>query len=58
MVDPESGARCTIRDTRAAGAERYHWTVNGVGEPYPVAAERTSELAEARSQVEPALAGK
>jgi hypothetical protein len=36
MVDPEIGARCTIRDTRAADAERYHWTVSIVGEPGPV----------------------
>ena len=36
MVDPQSGARCAIHDTRTAGAERYHWTVTIVGEPEPV----------------------
>jgi hypothetical protein len=57
MVDPPSGARCAIRDTRAAGEERYHWTVAVVGEPELVAAGRSAELAEARSQAEAALAG-
>ena len=52
MVDPESGARCAIRDTRAAGAERYHWTVTVIGKPGPVAAGRTGDAAEARSQAE------
>jgi hypothetical protein len=35
MVDPRSGTRCAIRDTRAAGAERYYWTVTVFGEPDP-----------------------
>jgi hypothetical protein len=56
MVDPESGARCAIRDTRAAGAERYHWTVTVVGKPGQVTAGRAGELAEARSQAEAASA--
>ena len=55
MVDPQSGARCAIRDTRVAGGERYHWTVTVVGEPAPVAAGRTGEPAEARSHAEKAL---
>jgi hypothetical protein len=55
MVDPRSCARYAIRDTRAAGAERYHWTVSVVGERDPVAAGRTGEFAEARSQAEAAL---
>ena len=49
MVDPESGARCAIRDTRAEGAERYHWTATIAGTPGPMAAGRTSDAAEARS---------
>ena len=27
IVDLQSGARCAIRDTGAAGGGRYHWTV-------------------------------
>jgi hypothetical protein len=57
MVDPQSGARCAIRDTRVAGGERYHWTVAVVGEPEPVASGRTGEPGEARSQAEAALKG-
>jgi hypothetical protein len=55
MVDPQSGARCAIRDTRVAGAERYHWTVMIIGEPDPVAVRRTSDIAMARSGAEAAL---
>jgi hypothetical protein len=47
----------SIRDTRAAGAERYHWTVTVFGEPGPVADGRTAEQKAARSAVEAALAG-
>jgi hypothetical protein len=56
MVDPRSGTRCAIRDTRRAGAERYCWTVTVFGEPDPVAAGRTAELQAARFEVETALA--
>jgi hypothetical protein len=55
MVDSGCGARCAIRDTRAAGGERYQWTVTVVGELAPVAAGRTGEPAEARSRAEGAL---
>jgi len=41
MVDPGCGARCAIRDTGAAGADRYYWTIAAVGEFDPVAAGRT-----------------
>jgi hypothetical protein len=56
MVDPERGVRCAIRDTGAVGPDRYHWTVAVFGEPEPMAAGRSGELGEARSQVEAALA--
>jgi hypothetical protein len=56
MVDPRSGRRCAIRDTRAAGAERYYWTVTVIGESHPVAAGRTAEPQAARFEVETALA--
>jgi hypothetical protein len=52
LVDPESGARCAIRDTEAAGADRYHWTVAFLGDINPVAAGPTGEPVEA-----PSLAG-
>ena len=55
FVDPESGARCAIRDTMGPGVERYYWSVAAFGD-HQVAAGRTGELAEARSQAEAALA--
>ena len=54
FVDPDSGARCAIRDTGALGAERYYWTVSAFGD-HQVAAGRTGDLIEARSQAEAAL---
>ena len=50
-----SGARCAIRDSRAPGAERYLWMLTVFGY-YQVAAGRTGELGNARSQAEAALA--
>jgi hypothetical protein len=55
MVDPQSGARCAVRETRAQGAERYHWTVAVVGMPDLIATGRTSDVAAARSEAEAAL---
>ena len=55
MVDPRSGTRCAIRDTRRAGAERYYWTVTVIGEPDPVAAGRIGEIADARAAAEVAV---
>jgi len=55
MVDPQSGARCAIRDTRQEGRERYHWTVTVVGVPEPVAAGRAGDGATARARAEAAL---
>jgi hypothetical protein len=55
MVDPRLGARCAIRDTRVAGAERYYWTMTVIGEPDPVAAGRTADIAAARAQAEATL---
>jgi hypothetical protein len=56
MIDPESGGRCAIRDSRAHGPERYLWTLTVFG--YQQLAEgRTGQLAEARSRAEAALAG-
>ena len=55
FVDPDSGGRCAVRDTGVLGGERYYWTVSAFGE-HQVAAGRTEELTEARSQAEAALA--
>jgi len=57
MVDLRSGVRCAIRDTRAAGGERYHWTVTVVGMSDPIATGRTNDVASVRLQAEAALGG-
>jgi hypothetical protein len=49
IVDPTSGARGIVRDTRADGAYRFHWSVVPPEEPLPIAAGRTGGLARARS---------
>jgi hypothetical protein len=54
FIDPDTGARCAVRDTGATGAERYYWTVLAFGERQ-VADGRTEELTEARSRAEAAL---
>src|ERR1700730_19449052 len=51
LVDPESGARCAVRDTGALGAERYFWTVSAFGD-HQVAAGRSAEVTEARTEAE------
>jgi hypothetical protein len=56
FVDPESGARCVIRDTGTPGMERYLWTVTVFGD-HQLTEGRAGEVAEARSQAEAALAG-
>jgi hypothetical protein len=55
IVDPASGARGIVRDTRADGAYRFHWSVIPAEEPLPIAAGRTGGLARARSIAEQAL---
>jgi hypothetical protein len=55
FIDPNTGARCAIRDTGATGTERYYWTVSVFGESQ-VAEGRTEELTDARSHAESALA--
>ena len=55
LVDPVSGARGIIRDTRGDGAYRFHWSVIPLEESLPIAAGRTGGLAWARSVVEEAL---
>jgi hypothetical protein len=48
MLDPECRARCAVRGTRAARAERFDWSVTVRG-AHPVAAGRAGELAEPRA---------
>jgi hypothetical protein len=55
IVDPASSARGIIRDTRADGAYRFHWSVIPTEESLPIGAGRTSELTRARSLAEVAL---
>jgi hypothetical protein len=55
IVDPASGARGIVRDTRADGAYRFHWSVIPSEEPLPIAAGRTGGLARARLIAEQAL---
>jgi hypothetical protein len=55
IVDPVSGARGIIRDTRADGVYRFHWSVIPSEESLPIAAGRTGGLAWARSIAEEAL---
>lgn len=54
-VDPTSGARGIVRDTRAEGIYRFHWSVIPPEESLPIAAGRTGGLARARSIAEEAL---
>src|SRR5205823_1430857 len=51
MVDPRSGARCAIRDTRAADEERYYWTVTVIGEPDPVATARIGDIGDEQERL-------
>jgi len=54
MVDPRSGARAVIRDTRSE-AGRFHWSVMAAGEMYPASEGRTNDLARAQSVAGAAL---
>jgi hypothetical protein len=51
MIDPESGARCAIRESGHSGAERYLWTVSVFGY-HQWAAGRTGEPEKAHSKTE------
>jgi len=55
IVDPASGARAIVRDTRADGAYRFHWSVIPSEESLPIAAGRTGGPARARAVAEEAL---
>jgi hypothetical protein len=55
MVDADCRARGIIRDTRAGGVERFHWSVIPPGQSRPVAEGRTADLTRARCVAESAL---
>ena len=55
MIDHDCLARCSIRDTGAARADRFLWSVTLLGQLDPIAAGRAGEIAEARALAEQAL---
>ena len=55
LIDPKCGARGIIRDTRARGAGRFHWSVSGPGQSHTVAAGHTGRIALGRWLAEIAL---
>jgi hypothetical protein len=55
IVDPECRARGIIRDTGAAGIDRFCWSVIPPGQSHPVAEGRAADLTRARAVAEAAL---
>ena len=55
LVDPECRARGIIRDTRARGADRFHWSVLAPEQSHTIAAGHTGRIARGRSLAEMAL---
>jgi hypothetical protein len=55
LVDPECQARGIIRDTRARGADRFHWSVLAPDQSHTVAAGHTGRIARGRMLTETAL---
>jgi len=55
LVDPECQARGIIRDTRARGADRFHWSVLAPDQSHTVAAGHTGRIARGRWLAETAL---
>src|SRR6516165_5414601 len=55
LVDPQSRARCAVRDMRAPGLDRFQWSVTVLGQSRPIAVGRTGQRAEARSLAEQAF---
>jgi hypothetical protein len=48
LIDPECRARGIIRDTRARGADRFHWSVLPEDQSHSVAAGHTEKIARGR----------
>jgi hypothetical protein len=55
LVDPECQARGIIRDTRARGADRFHWSVLPADQSHSLAAGHTGKIARGRWLAEMAL---
>ena len=55
LVDPECQARGIIRDTRARGADRFHWSVLAPDQSLTVASGHTGRIARGRWLAEVAL---
>ena len=55
FVDPECQARGIVRDTRARGADRFHWSVLAPGQSHTVASGHTGRIARGRWLAEIAL---
>jgi hypothetical protein len=55
LIDPECQARGIIRDTRARGADRFHWSVLAPDQSHTVASGHTGRIARARPLAEMAL---
>ena len=56
VISRDCSARCAVRDTRAAGEDRFRWTVAVLGQLDPVAEGRAKDRAEARLHAETAAA--
>ena|SRR5215467_5042791 len=56
MISQDCSARCVVRDTRAAGEDRFRWTVAVLGELDPIAEGRAENRLEARRLAEAAVA--
>jgi hypothetical protein len=55
IIDPECQARGIIRDTRARGADRFHWSILAPDQSHTVAAGHTGRIPRARLLAEAAL---
>jgi hypothetical protein len=55
LIDPECQARGIIRDTRARGADRFHWSVLAPDQSHSVAAGHTGKIARGRWLAEMAV---
>jgi hypothetical protein len=55
IIDAECQGRGIIRDTRARGADRFHWSVLAPDQSHTVAAGRTGKITRGRWLAEMAL---
>jgi hypothetical protein len=55
VVSRDCSARCVVRDTKAAGEDRFRWTVAVLGQLDPIAEGRAENRVEARQLAQAAL---